>query len=115
MDIMSLIVAWVVTSISLLIVSKLPTGVEIDTVGKAATSAIVFGLLNAVVRPVFVALTLPFTIISFGLFLLVVNAVIFGLAAALVEGFRLRWGIISAFIGSLALSLVNSILYKIIT
>ncbi len=111
---MSLIMALVVTSVGLLIVSKLPTGVEIDSVGKAVISAIIFGLLNAVVRPVFEVLALPLTLITFGLFSLIINAVIFGLAAALVEGFRLRWGLISAFIGSLALSLVNSILYKII-
>ena len=92
MDIVSLLVAWLITAVSLFIISKLPIGVEIDTFPKALISAAVFGLLNALVRPVIFFLSLPITILTLGLFLFVLNAIIFGLAAYLVHGFRLRWG-----------------------
>lgn len=111
---MDILIAWSVTAISLLIVSKLPTGVEIDSFGKAIVSALVFGLLNAIVKPILFVLTIPITIVTLGLFLLILNAIIFGLAAAIVSGFRLRWGFWSALIGSIALSIVNSLIYQII-
>nr|WP_242019902.1 phage holin family protein [Trichocoleus sp. FACHB-40] len=95
-------------------ISKLPIGVEIDTFPKALISATVFRLLSALVRPVIGLLTLPITILTLGLFLFVLNAIIFGLAAYLVHGFRLRWGIWSALIGSIALSIINSIIYKLL-
>lgn len=111
---MDFLIAWVITAVSLLIISKLPTGVEVDSVGKALISALVFGLLNALVKPILFWLTIPLSIITLGLFLLVLNAIIFGLAAALVKGFRLRWGFSSALIGSLALSVISSLIYWLV-
>lgn len=109
-----LIASWLVTTISFLIISRLPIGVEIDSLGKAAISAAVFGFLNAILRPILGFLTFPLIILTFGFFLFVLNAIIFGLAAALVPGFRLRWGFLSALIGSLALSIVNSLIFHLI-
>jgi putative membrane protein len=114
MNIIGLLIAWLVTAVSLFIISKLPTGVEIDSFGKALVSAVVFGVLNAILHPILSFLAFPITFLTFGLFSFVINALIFGLAAFLTRGFRLRWGIWSAFIGSLALSVINSIIYKII-
>ena len=112
MDIVSLVIAWLVTSVSFFIISKLPIGVDIDTFGKAMISAAVFGLLNALVRPLFVVLGFPLVLVTFGLWIIVINAIIFGLAAWLVDGFRLRWGIWSALLGALALGFINSLLYE---
>jgi putative membrane protein len=114
MNITSLVIAWLVTSVSFFIISKLPIGVDIDSFGKAMISAAVFGLLNVVVQPLVIGLTLPFIWITFGLFMVVVNAIIFGLAAWLVEGFRLRWGIWSALLGAIALGFINSLLYNVL-
>lgn len=114
MDIVSLLIACLVTAISLLIISKLPTGVEIDSFGKALVSAVVFGILNALLKPILDVLALPLTILTLGVFAVVVNAIIFGLAAALVTGFRLRWGFWSALIGAIALGFVNSLIYKLL-
>jgi putative membrane protein len=115
MNIIGLLVAWLVTSISLLIISKLPTGVEIDNIQKAGISALVFGLLNALVRPILKLFALPLGVIFSGFLIgLILNMVIFALAAYLVEGFRLRWGFWSALIGSFALSLINSFLFSLI-
>ena len=114
MDIVSLVIAWLVTSVSFFIISKLPIGVDIDSFGKAMISAAVFGLLNALVRPLFVVLGIPLLLITFGLWMIVINAAIFGLAAWLVEGFRLRWGIWSALLGAIALGFINSLLLSML-
>lgn len=109
-----ILVAWLVTSVSLFIISKLPLGIEIDGFGKAVWSAAVFGILNALLRPILGFLAFPITFLTFGLFALVLNAIIFGLAAALVDGFRLRGGALSAFFGAIALSLLNSVMFHLI-
>ncbi len=106
-----LLVAWLVTAVSLLIISRLPVGVEIASLSKALISAIVFGILNALVRPIIAFLTFPITFLTFGLFAIVINAIIFGLAAWLVPGFQLRWGFWSALLGAILLGVINSVIY----
>ena len=112
---MDILIAWFVTTISFLIISWLPIGVEIDSIGKAIFSAAVFGILNAILRPILGFLTLPLIFLTFGLFLFILNAFIFWLASVIVPGFRLKWGFWSAIIGALALSIINSILFAIIS
>jgi len=114
MDIVGIVIAWLVTAVSLFIISKLPIGVEIDSFEKAMISAAVFGVLNALLGPIFQILALPITILTFGLFAIVVNAILFGLAAWLVSGFRLLWGFWSALLGAIALGFVNSVLYHLL-
>ncbi|MBE9017744.1 hypothetical protein C7Y66_26620 [Chroococcidiopsis sp. CCALA 051] len=111
----SLILSWLVTTISFLIIARLPfLGIEIDSPGKAAIAAAVFGILNAILLPVLTILAFPFILITLGLFLFVVNSIIFELAAAIVPGFRLRYGFWSSTMGSLALAVINSILMAIV-
>lgn len=115
MSIVELLILWFVTALSLFIISKLPTGVEIDDFNIALISSAVFGLLNALARPLLVTLALPIKIVlSSFIFTLLMNMAIFGLAAWFVSGFRLRWGFWSALIGSLALGFINSILYELL-
>lgn len=111
---LGILITWLVTTISFLIIARLPLGVEIDSFGKAAVSAAVFGVLNALLRPILGFFTFPLILLTLGLFLFVLNAIIFGLAAALVTGFRLRWGIWSALLGSITLSLINSVLFNLL-
>lgn len=111
---MDLIITWLIMSVSFFIISKLPLGVEVDTLTTALISAAVFGVLNVFLKPVFVVLGFPVVVLTLGLFMIVINAIIFGLAAWLVSGFRLRWGIWSALLGSIALSLINSILTELL-
>lgn len=113
-NLIPILITWLVTAVSLFIISKVPIGVEIDSFNKALISAAVFGLLNAFVRPLLAILSLPITFITFGLFTIILNAIIFGLAAYLVRGFWLRYGIWSALLGSLALTFVNSILFQVL-
>jgi putative membrane protein len=114
MNLVSLLIAWLVTSVSLFIISKLPIGVEIDGFQKAIISAAVFGILNALLRPLLDLLALPINFLTFGLFAIVLNAIIFGLAAYLVTGFRLRWGFWSALIGGVALGIINSLIFQLL-
>lgn len=111
---LDILLTWLVTTISFLIISRLPIGVEIDSFGKAAITAAVFGLLNALLRPILLLFSLPFILITLGLFLFVLNAIVFQIASQIVDGFRLRYGFWSALIGSIALSIVNSVLLSFI-
>jgi len=96
----------IVTAVLLLLVSNLVCGVYVQDFGSALVGALVLGFVNAVVRPLMVLLTLPFTILTFGFFLLVVNALMLWLMAALVSGIRVQ-GFGPALLGSLALTLLN--------
>ncbi len=109
-----LIITWLVTTVSFLIISKLPIGVEIDSFAKAFISAAVVGILNAVLLPILTFFGFPFILITFGLFFFILNAIIFAIAAYLVNGFSLRYGFWSALIGSIALAIINSILLRLI-
>ena len=104
------IVTWLVTTVALVIITFLPTGVESDSFSKTAITALVIGVLNALVSPLRGILN----VLTLGLFFLFGNIILFGIAAKLVEGFRLRWGIWSAVIGAVALTFLNSILFKIL-
>lgn len=96
----------VVTAFLLFVVGKIVAGIEVRDTKAALLGALVLGIANAIVRPVLVFFTLPFTIITLGLFLFVVNAVMLMIAAAFVDGFKVR-GFGSALAGSILLSLLN--------
>lgn len=118
MNIVTLLIVWVVTSISLLIISKLPLGVEVDSLQKAFLSAAVLGIITAIVRPILrLIFTVPYSptlnLLS-GIFTFMIAVVCFSIAAWLVEGFRLRFGIWSAVLGAFALSIITSLIYKLL-
>lgn len=94
------------TAAMLLLMANLVRGVQVEGWGSALIGAIVLGLVNAVVRPLMILFTLPLTILTFGLFLLVVNAFVLWLVAALVPGIRVQ-GFGPALLGSLVLTLLN--------
>lgn len=103
-----------VTAVSLLIISKIPIGVEIDGPYKALISGMILGILNTIAQFVPSWLTFLPKVLTLGLFSLIVNTLLFGLAAWLVTGFRLRHGLISAFLGAILVSFVNSILWYVL-
>lgn len=109
-----LLAVWLVTAVSLLIISELPLGIEIDEFSTALVAALVLGLLNAFVRPILAFFTFPLTIITFGLFIFVLDALVFALTASLVAGFRLRGGCLSALIGPVLLSVLNSLIFALL-
>jgi putative membrane protein len=100
---MKLIVRWLLLAASLLLVAQIYSGVEVKDFGSALVAAFILGLLNTVLRPVLVFLTLPVTLVTLGLFLFVINAITFWAAAELLSGFN---------VASFAAALVGSILYS---
>ena len=114
---MEILVWVVVTAISFIIISYLPIGVQIASFPIALISAVVFGLVNALLKPLLTVFGLLNILnwVTRGLFSLVVNGIILAIAAALVPGFRLKWPIVSALLGALALAIVNSILFNVLS
>lgn len=115
----TLLITAAVTAVSLLILSKIPfLGIEVDSVGKALTAGVVFGVLSVLGNLVVDFLRLPVVaILTLGisfLISLVIFFIVFGLTAKLVTGFRLRNGLLSAFLGAIALSIVNSIIFWLV-
>lgn len=100
------IVHWVVSALLLVLVDYFVGGIAIANFGYALVAALVLGVLNCLVRPLLIIITLPITILTLGLFLFVVNALVFGLAAALVPGFEIA-GFGAALFGALLLTLFN--------
>jgi putative membrane protein len=94
--------------LGMLLASSLVPGVDIEGLGNFILSAIMLGLVNVFVRPIAFLLTLPLTIVTLGLFLLVLNAAMFGLAAALLSGFHVS-GFWAAMFGALVVSITSTI------
>src|SRR5688572_2000206 len=103
---LTLIARWILNAAALLLVAYLYPGVQVETFTAAVIAALVLGLVNAVVRPVLVLLTLPVTVITLGLFLFVINALLFWLVAEIVPGFRVT-GFVAALVGSVLFSLIT--------
>jgi len=103
---LTLIARWIVNAAALLLVAYLYPGVHVDGFWPALWAALVLGLVNAVIRPILIILTLPATLLTLGLFLFVINALMFWLVAEIVKGFSVNgfWA-----------ALLGSILYSIIT
>jgi putative membrane protein len=100
---------WGITALSLWVASHLFKGIRFSSTGALAVAALLLGLANAVVRPLLVLLTLPLTVLSFGVFLLVINALMLLLVAKLVEGFKVE-GFWTAFWASLFITLLSVVL-----
>jgi putative membrane protein len=106
---MSILLRWPLLAAALLLVAEIYPGVRVASFGAAMIAALVLGLLNALVRPVLVLLTLPVTVVTLGLFLFVINALMFYFAAALLDGFNVA-GFVAALIGSLLYSLCGLVI-----
>lgn len=97
---------WIATAVAIMVVAYVLPGVHVASIWTALLVALVLGILNALVRPILVILTLPITALTFGLFLLVINAVLVLMASHLVPGFYVD-GFMWALFFSIAVSLIN--------
>ena len=104
-----IVVRWLLLACALLLVAHLYPGVKVQSFGAAMVAALVLGLLNTLVRPLLVLLTLPVTLLTLGLFLFVINALMFWAAASLLDGFNVA-GFGAALIGSLIYSLAGVVI-----
>ena len=102
----ALIVRWVVNAFALWVTCLVIPGIEVTGVGATFVAAAVLGVLNALLRPILLLLTLPITVVTLGLFAIVINAAMIQLTASLVEGFAVS-GFLAAFFGAIVLSVVS--------
>ena len=110
---MRLLVRWLINAISLLIVAYFVPGFEVRGLGAALIAALIIGLVNSTLGLLLKVLTLPLTIVTFGLFLIVINAIMLKMAAAVTPGFAVQsWR--AAFIGALLLSLITTFLHWLV-
>ena len=106
---MKIIARWLLLAAALLLVAHLYPGVQVTSFTAALVAALVLGLFNALLRPLLVLLTLPVTIVTLGLFLFVINALMFYFAASVLDGFQVS-GFVAALIGSLIYSLCGVVI-----
>lgn len=110
---MTLLLVWILNAVALLVVAYILPGIAVASFWSAMWAALVLGLINMLVNPLFVLLTLPITIVTVGLFLFVINALMFWLAGSLFKGFRVD-GFWWAVGGALLYSLISSFLTNLI-
>ena len=104
-----LLVKWGLSAVALMFLAYLLPGIVVKSFGSALLAAAVIALLNSIVRPILIVLTLPVTVVTLGLFLLVINALMFWLAGSMLSGFE-----VSSFWWALAGALVYSLLSMVV-
>lgn len=108
---MHLIVYWVVITVAILAAAFILPGIHVRSLGSALAAAAVLGLLNMFIKPILVFLTLPITIVTLGLFVIVINALLLMLAGSIVSGFEIMsfwWAVGGAIIVSIVTSLLHT-------
>ena len=104
-----LLVKWSLSAVALMFLAYLLPGIVVKSFGSALLAAAVIALLNSIVRPILIVLTLPVTVVTLGLFLLVINALMFWLAGSMLSGFE-----VSSFWWALAGAIVYSLLSMVV-
>ncbi|MGA8006122.1 MAG: phage holin family protein [Burkholderiales bacterium] len=101
-----ILLVWLINALALLTVAYLMPSIHLDSVGTALVAAVVLGLVNAVIRPLLILLTLPATLLSLGLFIFVINGLLFWLVGSYLKGFAVD-GFWSGFFGAIVYSIVS--------
>jgi putative membrane protein len=109
---MHLLLRWLLNTLALFVVVKIVPGFHYATIVSLAIAALILGLLNAIVRPILFFLTLPLTIVTLGLFLIILNAIMLELTAWLAPGFRID-DFVAAILGAIVLAIVSWITNRI--
>ncbi len=110
---MRLLLAWLINAVSLIAVAYLMPSIEVSSFMTALIAALVLGLVNAIIRPVVVLLTLPATILTLGLFIFVINGLLFWGVASFLEGFEVA-GFWAGVLGAIVFSLVSWVLSAVL-
>ena len=105
-DLTGFFLSWAITALSLWVASRLFTGLKFASTSSLIVSALLLGLANAIVKPLLIVLTLPLTLLTFGLFVLVINALMILLVSRLVKGFSVS-GFWTAFFASIFVSILS--------
>jgi putative membrane protein len=110
---MRLLLVWLVNTVSLIAVAYLMPSISVASFWTALIAALVLGLVNAVIRPILVILTLPATILTLGLFIFVINGLLFWFVGSFIEGFHVE-GFWAGFFGAIVYSLISWLLSALI-
>jgi putative membrane protein len=110
---MSLLIRWIVNAVALMLVSYLFASIEVSGFFAALVTALILGLVNAVIRPILILITLPINILTLGLFTFVINGLLFWFVASFLEGFEVA-GFWSAFWGALAYSVISFLISMLV-
>jgi putative membrane protein len=108
-----ILAVWLINTVALVGVAYLMASVTISSAGAALVAALVLGLVNAVIRPLLVLLTLPVTVLTLGLFIFVINGLLFWAVAELVPGFEVG-GLWSGVLGAIVFSLISWLLSALV-
>ncbi len=103
------VIRWVATALAIGVAAQVLPGIQVDGLWAASVAALLLGLVNATLRPILLLLTLPLTVVTLGLFALVVNGAMLALVASVVKGVHVA-GFGSAVLGAILISLVGSLL-----
>lgn len=103
---MRLVLVWLINAVALLALPYLMSSITVDSIAAALIAALLLGLVNTVIRPLLVLLTLPVTLLTLGLFIFVINALLFWLVGSFVRGFHVA-GFWSAFFGAILYSIIS--------
>lgn len=112
---MTLLLVWILNAVTLLIVAYVLPGIVVSSFWSAMFAAAVLGLINMLVKPIFILLTLPITIVTLGLFLLVINALMFWLAGSILKGFQVNgfwWAVGGALFYSVISGFLTSLIHQ---
>jgi len=109
---MYLIIRWILNTLALFLIVQIIPGFHADSWVTLAIAALVLGLLNAIVRPILFILTFPLTVITLGLFLIILNGIMLELTAWLVSGFRID-SFVWACVGAIVLGLISLVTHRI--
>ncbi len=87
---MGILFAWIIITVAILLAAYLIPGIKVESLGAAIIGAAILGLLNSLIKPILIILTFPITILTLGLFIFVINALLFWLAGSMIRGFSVR-------------------------
>ena len=110
---MAILVGWIINAIALYVTVLLVPGIEVDNVATIFLSALVIGFVNILIKPAVHLISLPITILTFGIFALFINATLLGLSAWLVPGFNIT-GFLPALLGAIVISIVSTVLNSLL-
>ncbi|MGI6225821.1 MAG: phage holin family protein [Peptococcales bacterium] len=107
------VVRWILNGLALLVTSSLIAGIEVNGFLAALFAALVLGIVNAIIRPIIIFLTLPLNLVTLGLFTLIINGFMLKITSTVVNGFSVK-GFWAATIGALLLALISSVLNALV-
>ena len=108
-----LLVRWVINALGLLLIANIIENITLQGFGAALIAVLVLGIVNAVIRPILLLLTLPLNILTLGLFTFVVNGFILYMVASVVDGFQIN-GFLAAIVATILLSLISTLANKLV-